>query len=132
MVQVFSCEFYKIFKISFFRSSQWRCSVTNKPTTNNHLVSKRTRLGQFGLILVYKLSGCGFKSRCCNLNFRYHACFKQRVPCRFTMKPIRDMIISYSQLESEVTGVSLHFFLKKRLTQVFSCKFCKFLRTFSL
>ena len=28
---------------------------------------------------VYELSGCGFESRCCHLNFRYGACFKQGV-----------------------------------------------------
>ena len=31
-------------------------------------------------VLVYELSGCGFKSRCCHLNFRYSPCFKERVP----------------------------------------------------
>ena len=33
-----------------------------------------------GWVFVYKLSGCGFKSCCCYLNFRYRACFKQGVP----------------------------------------------------
>ena len=32
-----------------------------------------------GWVFVYELSGCGFKSRCCHLNFRYHACLKQGV-----------------------------------------------------
>ena len=31
-------------------------------------------------VFVYKLSGCGFESCCCHLNFRYGACFKQAVP----------------------------------------------------
>ena len=31
-------------------------------------------------MFVYKLSGCGFESRCCHLNFRYRACFEQKVP----------------------------------------------------
>ena len=31
-------------------------------------------------VFVYELSGCGFESCCFNLNFRYHACFKQGVP----------------------------------------------------
>ena len=33
-----------------------------------------------GWVFVYKLSGCGFESRCCHLNFRYGACFEQGVP----------------------------------------------------
>ena len=32
------------------------------------------------IVFIYKLSGCGFKSLCSNLNFRYLACFKQGVP----------------------------------------------------
>ena len=32
-----------------------------------------------GWVLVCKLSGCGFESYCSNLNFKYRACFKQRV-----------------------------------------------------
>ena len=31
-------------------------------------------------VFLYELSGCGFKSRCSNLNFRFHACFEQGVP----------------------------------------------------
>ena len=30
-----------------------------------------------GGVLIYELSGCGFESRCCHLNFRNHACFEQ-------------------------------------------------------
>ena len=33
-----------------------------------------------GLVFVYKLSGCGFESRCSHLIFRYGACFEQGVP----------------------------------------------------
>ena len=32
-----------------------------------------------GWMFVYELCGCEFKSRCCHLNFRYHACFEQEV-----------------------------------------------------
>ena len=31
-------------------------------------------------VFVYELRGCGFISRCCHLDFRYGACFKQGVP----------------------------------------------------
>ena len=31
-------------------------------------------------VFVYKLSGCGFESRCSHLNFRFRACFEQEVP----------------------------------------------------
>ena len=33
-----------------------------------------------GWVFVYKLSGCGFESRCYHLNFRYGTCFEQGVP----------------------------------------------------
>ena len=33
-----------------------------------------------GLVFVFEISGCGFKSRCRNLNFECCTCFKQRVP----------------------------------------------------
>ena len=33
-----------------------------------------------GWLFVYKLSGCGFESRCNHLNFRYCACFEEVVP----------------------------------------------------
>ena len=32
-----------------------------------------------GWVFVYKLSSCGFESRCCHLNFKYGACFEQGV-----------------------------------------------------
>ena len=54
-------------------------------------------------VFVYELNGCGFESRCCHLNLRYRTCFKKGVPdiqvtiqCGFTLKHIRDMIITYS------------------------------------
>ena len=28
-------------------------------------------------VFIYELSGCGFESHCCHLNFRYHACFEE-------------------------------------------------------
>ena len=33
-----------------------------------------------GRVFVYKLSSCGFESRCSHLNFRYRACFEEGVP----------------------------------------------------
>ena len=32
------------------------------------------------MIKTYELSGCGLKSRCSHLNFRYRAFFEQGVP----------------------------------------------------
>ena len=32
-----------------------------------------------GWVFVYELIGCGFKSSCSNLNFRFHACFEQEL-----------------------------------------------------
>ena len=33
-----------------------------------------------GWVFIYELSGCGFKSRYCQLNFRNCTCFEQEVP----------------------------------------------------
>ena len=48
--------------------------------------------------------GCGFESRCCDLNVIYRASFEQGVPyiqaaiqCRFTLECVRNMIITYSR-----------------------------------
>ena len=32
-----------------------------------------------GWVFLYELSGCGFESCCCHLNFRYGACFEQGI-----------------------------------------------------
>ena len=55
--------------------------------THNHSVRKRTlnHLTTWpvflnGWVFIYELSGCGFESCCCHINFRYRACFEQRVP----------------------------------------------------
>ena len=76
--------------------------------THNHLVCKRTinHLATPTILVecsCYELSGCGFKSRCSHLNVRYGACFEQdiswysaTVKCRFTLKLVRYMIITYS------------------------------------
>ena len=37
-------------------------------------------LKQNGWVLINELSGCGFESCFCHLNFRYGTCFKQGVP----------------------------------------------------
>ena len=44
--------------------------------TQNHLVPVWLN----DCVFVYELSDCGFESRCCHLNFRYCAFFKQGVP----------------------------------------------------
>ena len=53
------------------RHDIWSLSDSNGIRTHNHLVRKRTlnhlaKLAKF----VYKLSGLGFESRCCHLDFR--------------------------------------------------------------
>ena len=62
-------------------------------------------VGTNGRVLVYELSCCGFESRCSRLIFRYGACFEKGVPshsgkleCGFTLKLVRDMIKTYSQM----------------------------------
>ena len=50
------------------RSHIWSLSDNNEIRTLNHLARKRT------------LSGCGFESRCCHLNFRYGTWVEQGFP----------------------------------------------------
>ena len=40
----------------------------------------------YGWVFVYKLSGCGFKSHCSHLNFRYRTCLEEGVPWHFHSK----------------------------------------------
>ena len=67
-----------------------------------------------GWVFVLELSGCGFESRCCHLNFRYGSCFKEGVSwhsgkrwvwihsdmtlTHSDMKLDHDMIITYSKM----------------------------------
>ena len=50
-----------------------------------------------------RTSGCGFEFCCCRLNFRYGACeefldIQATIECRFTLKLVRDNIITYSTM----------------------------------
>ena len=62
-------------------------SDSNGIRTHNYLDGERTlnHLAKVwpvwlnGRVFVYELSGCGFKSPYCHLNFRYRACFKRGV-----------------------------------------------------
>ena len=58
-----------------------------------------------GWVFVYELSGCGLESSCRHLNFRFRACLSKEVldiqatiECGFTLKRVRDMIRTYSQM----------------------------------
>ena len=64
-----------------------------------------------GWVFVYKLSGCGFESRYYHLNLWY-ACFEQGVPCRFTLKRVRDLITYRHFRESHFPLFSLTCNLK--------------------
>ena len=63
-------------------------SDNNGIRIHNHLVRKRIFNHSFmnvfvcllTKVFVNEVSGCGFESRCCHLNFRYDACFEQGVP----------------------------------------------------
>ena len=48
-------------------------------TLFNHCVSIILPVWLNGWVFIYGLSGCGFESRCCQLNFRYGVCFEQGV-----------------------------------------------------
>ena len=56
-----------------------------------------------GWVFIYELSDCGFKSSCNHSNFRFRACFEQRVPwhsgnieCGFTLTCVHHMTRTYS------------------------------------
>ena len=58
-------------------------------------------------VFIYKLSGCGFGSRCSHLNLRYplvlskeFLCIQTTIECRLTLKRVRDIIRTYSQMHS--------------------------------
>ena len=60
-----------------------------------------------GWVFVFELSGCGVKSSCSHLNFKFRACFEQGVSwhsgkatikCGFTLKRVRDVTRTYSQM----------------------------------
>ena len=63
--------------------------------THSHIIRKRTldHLAELvrvrlmvewfflnGWVFIYELTGCGFESCSCHLNFKYRACFEQQVP----------------------------------------------------
>ena len=52
-----------------------------------------------GWVFIYKLTGCEFESYCCHLNFRYCTCFQATIECRFILKHICNMIITYRQMQ---------------------------------
>ena len=97
-LKIQSCKLYNNkYMIASAHITKWQ----QRDSSQQPLVCKRTLTGW---VFVYELSGCGFKSRCCHLNFRYRVCFEQGVlniqaiiGCRFTLKRIHDMIVTYRQ-----------------------------------
>ena len=88
------------------------CLWHDKNTQSNHRTDKYSQQSSIiwpvwlnGWVFVDEISGCGFKSRCSRLKFRYRACFEQWVPWHsgnykvgFTMKDVREMIGTHSQM----------------------------------
>ena len=73
-------------------------------------------------------SGCRFESRCCHLNFRYgeegarsSLTFRQPIECGFTLKLVRDMMITYSQTTFNVR-LNNHRKLTKKPNSILACK----------
>ena len=66
------------------RCEIWSLSDCNWTWIHNHLVHKRTLNHLVKLASLDQfLSVRGFKSSCSHLNFRFHACFEQGVPCHW-------------------------------------------------
>ena len=71
---------------------------SNGTRTHNHIWPN-------GWVFIYQLSGCGFESCCSHLIFRYCTCFEQgvldiqaNIECEITLKFVRHMTITYSQM----------------------------------
>ena len=64
-----------IFLLEDYQS--WKCDADYEPSDNSNF---SFHVGADILNVAYDLSGYGFESRCCHLNFKYGACFEQGVP----------------------------------------------------
>ena len=112
------------------------CNCNGSRTYNNWLVSLN------GWMLLSVLSGCGYKSCCSHLTFRYRACFEQGVRWHsgnysvlIHSKGVYDMMIKrYRRMNSDniklfytqVQSASLHFVVVYYSTQTQALKmFCK-------
>ena len=65
------------------RRNIWSSIDCNETRTHNHLVQKGSRWNWsvwLSWVFVFKLSGCGFESRCSHLTVRSLACLEQGVP----------------------------------------------------
>ena len=65
----------------------------------------RASLAKWLSVRLRTISGCGFESSCCHLNFRHGARYvsskefldiQATIECRFTLKLVRDIIITYN------------------------------------
>ena len=97
---------------------------SNGIRTHNHLVRKRNStifpnwpVLLNGWMFVYKLSGCGFESRCCHLKFKFTHVSSNKfldiqatVECRLTLKNVRGMMVTYSQTQLFVYSAILKRF----------------------
>ena len=105
-----SCStFSSIFNSTLNYSAKQILSESNKIRIHNHLVQKQTSIIQpiwlNDWVIVYEVSGCGFNSRYCHLNFKYCVYFCKTFlnihatkECRSTLKRVHDMIITYSTI----------------------------------
>ena len=69
------------------KQAKWLSCDMIRTYSQMHLTDKYTQHSSVywpvclkGWLFVYRLSGCGFKSRCSHLNLRYRVCFEQGVP----------------------------------------------------
>ena len=83
----------------------------------NHLAKLAVR------VFVFEQSGCGFKIRCCHLNFRYGAMlwawisltFRQTIENRFTPKLVCGMIIPFFLIWLFNGSLQVNFILMKNI-----------------
>ena len=78
-------DMFKIFLHSLFqgweKQAKWlSCVVSTYLYNAFDCMFLSCQVSLNGWVFVYELSGCGFKSSCSHLNFRFRACFEQGVP----------------------------------------------------
>ena len=82
---------------------KYSLSDSIKTLTHIHLLRKQTLNWLNGWVFVYKLSGCGFESRCSHFNFRYRVDIQAIIECGVILKRVRDMIRIYIQINIAVS-----------------------------
>ena len=100
------CKKTKIHKPGTKSAFTWQRRISNPQPISLYTNTRPfSQTGRNDWVLVYELTGCGFVTRWCHLNFRYRAWSSKEfldnqatIECGFSLKRVCDMIITYSQM----------------------------------